>query len=76
MLLASLFNAGVGRLSFASPWITATGAVTFAIFSIVVLLPESVFGFKFVDPFFRKATVRQRRWQAAQIRGRRILRGY
>lgn len=55
MLLAALLNAAIGRFSSASLWITAVGAVTFSLFSVVVLLLESVFGFEFIDPLFRKS---------------------
>ena len=40
MLPAALLNAAIGRFSSVSPWIAAVGAVTFALFSVGVLLLE------------------------------------
>jgi hypothetical protein len=56
MLLAALFNAAIGPFSFVSPWITAVSSVTLSVCAIVVLLLEFVFGFEFIDPFFKKTT--------------------
>ena len=55
MLMAALLNAAIGRVSSVSPWITALGGVAFSTLAIVVLLLEFVFGFEFIDPFFKKA---------------------
>jgi hypothetical protein len=55
MLLAALANAGIGRFSLVSPWISTIAAVSFCLLSILVLVLEFVFGFEFIDPFFRKA---------------------
>lgn len=55
MLMAALVNAAIGRVSSVSPWITALGGVAFSALAIVVLLLEFVFGFEFIDPFFKKA---------------------
>ena len=55
MLLAALLNAALGHVSSVSPWITALGGAAFSALAIVVLLLEFVFGFEFIDPFFKKA---------------------
>lgn len=54
MLFAALLNFFTGRITGASPWLTATSGTVFAICSVLTYLLEFVFGFELVDPFFKK----------------------
>ncbi len=54
MLIAALLNFSLGRIPEVSPWQTATAASVFAILSVLTYFLEFIFGFEWVDPFFKK----------------------
>jgi hypothetical protein len=54
MLIATLLNFSAGRYTGISTWLTAVAALAFAILSVLTYFLEFIFGFEFVDPFFKK----------------------
>ncbi len=54
MLIAALLNISLGRFTGISPLVTAVGALTFAIISLLLYIFQFVLNYELMDPFFKK----------------------
>ena len=55
MLIATLLNISIGRITGISPWITAAVGFAFSIISVLLFIFEFLIGFEVLDLFFKKS---------------------